>query len=176
MSVINNKNKRVVSIAGFLLCIFYVAFIAIVAVCNSSIDWQSYGYTDYYDNGPKSPDMWFVFKITGIAFLYVIPWMVYFLNRTKIAYRPCGVYAVFTILLVICYFITFFPPYEVIHTTGYGPSNEYFVHDNYSDSIRYSAFAFFLIGSLVYIPVSIRMLIKIKRDKDNITRAEKIEG
>ncbi len=170
MSGVNNKNKRVIPIAGLLLCIFYVAFVAFSAVQNSSIDWQTYG-REYYDNGPKSPNMRFVFMVTITALPYVIPWIIYFLNRSKIDYKLGKGFAVFTILLTICHLFTWFPPCKEIDGTGYGPGGTYYDLESYWE-LHLLAMTSWFFGTIVYIIVSIRMLIKIKRDKDNITLAE----
>ncbi len=174
MSVVNNKNKRAFPIAGLLLCIFYVLFIAFVATMASSTEWDSYGGYDYV-SGRKAPNVIGVLIVTGIALLFVIPWIYYFLNERKTDYKPSIVYFVFTILLVLCHCVSFFPLYDVVNTQNFGPVNDYVDRDQDS-GMRLFAFMFFIIGTIVYIPVSIRMLIKIKRGKDNITLAEKIEG
>ncbi len=161
MSVVNNKNKRTVSIVGLLLCIFYVAFIAFIAVINSSIDWQMYG-REYYDNGSKSPDMGFVFMVTITALPYVIPWIIYFLNRSKIDYTLGKGFAVFTILLTICHLFTWFPPRKAIDGIGYGPASTYYDYEAYWELHLFAMTSWFF-GTIVYIVVSIIKCLKIRK-------------
>ncbi len=175
MSGVNNKNQWVVSISGLLLCVFYVAFIALVATIATSIQWAFSGIEEYeYISGWNSPDIGVVLFDTIIALSLVIPWIYYFLNKRKIDYKLGRGFAVFTISMIVYHFL-FFMRIEDMTTLYFRP--KYFeVERDVDDNFIMFIMFLLLIGLLIYIPMAVHKMIEIKRNKNNMSCAETIEG
>ncbi len=165
MSGVNNKNQRVVSIAGIMLCIFYVAFIAFIATIVTSIQWAYAGLGGEYEyiSGWNSPDVDVVLFDTSIALLLVIPWIYYFLSKRKIDYKLGRGFAVFTILMIIFHFL-FFMRIGDINTLCFGP--KYIERDIDDDSLML-VISLFIPGVFFYIIVSIIKCLKIRKQLKN---------
>ncbi len=171
MTTTNNKNMRWGSIAGLLLCIFYVLFTALTVTVASSLHWAYGGCEEYYISGWKSPNISRILFVTGIALFLVVPWICYFLNKRKTDYKPGVGYVVFTILLLIFHFLILIPIGDIT-TLCFGP--KYIERPEVPDSIIF-VLLLYLVGLIFYLPTMIGMLTEMRREKNNIARAEKIE-
>lgn len=85
MTTINLENKKEFPIWDILLCLSYVFLIAFLTYDVYSTEWEGLGGNGsyYYDNGSTSLNREAFFIITGLAFLYVLPWLFYYLREWK---------------------------------------------------------------------------------------------